>query len=607
MEIEGQVCRTCLKADAKLVPLDVKFENELQGKKMLEFLIGTDVLDCEAFSGICEPCKSTLTVSCNFKQQCMVSNEKIIEYLLEKERNHNAKEENSSLKDPLSDDDDEIPAELVVKEEYDVLSAPNEGTGHFELPPLDPLELPQSSGGIDAAKGDEEEIKLRRSSRVVEMKCNICQLDFQNVAAYQKHYIRKHLITKNKRRLKGHSLQSSAKKTEKKIKPRRPISVEKNCRICQLRFPNIEEYYKHYKSTHKIRKIKKPRIFPSRILRPENERHKRCDLCARSFVGISSYQDHFNSEHMAISEKRSRPSNVLNGLAGDKTQSNSDTDNPEQEEEGSKTTEFPVRPQKPKCCRECDISFPNAREYYVHYKEEHGHLGPYRRKRKGLVISKKEKVACEICGKCVSRTSIASHHLVHVKKNTCFCALCGRGFKAKKYLEIHMKIHTQEKNYTCKYCEMSFVHSHTLKAHILKLHETHKQSKEVFQCTICDKKLKRKHYMECHMRRHRRDFQHECPTCQKKFITNYALKEHMVTHTGEKNYICTVCGKGFGTKSTLNVHMPIHTGERNYVCDVCDKSFTQSHVLRTHYRVAHPEHPAPPVGTLLKKNSKRNY
>uniref|UniRef100_A0A1B0CR37 C2H2-type domain-containing protein n=1 Tax=Lutzomyia longipalpis TaxID=7200 RepID=A0A1B0CR37_LUTLO len=252
MEIEGQVCRTCLKGDAKLVPLDVKFENELQGKKMLEFLIGTDVLDCEAFSGICESCKSTLTVSCNFKQQCMVSNEKIIE------------------------------------------------------------------------------------------------------------------------------------------------------------------------------------------------------------------------------------------------------------------------PQKPKCCRECDISFPNAREYYVHYKEERGHLGPYRRKRKGLVISKKEKVACEICGKCVSRTSIASHHLVHVKENTCFCALCGRGFKAKKYLEIHMKIHTQEKNYTCKYCEMSFVHSHTLKAHILKLHETHKQSKEVFQCTICDKKLKRKHYMECHMRRHRRDFQHECPTCQKK-------------------------------------------------------------------------------------------
>ncbi|XP_055691989.1 zinc finger protein 227-like [Lutzomyia longipalpis] len=530
MEIEERVCRTCLRGDAKLVPLDVKFENELQGKKMLEFLIGTDVLDCEAFSGICEPCKSTLTVSCNFKQQCMVSNEKIIEYLLEKEQNHNVGEdENSQLKDPLSDDDDEIPAELVVKEE-------DPDTFHEAA---EQFELPKSSEGIDTTKKEKKKIKPRRSSRIVERKCNICQLDFPNVAAYQEHYRRKHRKKQNQ---------------------------------------------------------KPPGMIKKRGLLPKSERINHCGICEKSFKGLSNYQDHCYSKHTPIPGTRSRATNLLDGLE-DKKKS---TKNPKQNNKLSTTTESPENQQKPRSCLICNISFPSAKEYYVHRQAEH-------HSRFLKKINKiREKIVCEDCGKCVLRTGIKNHRLTHAG-HLFHCSLCGRGLKSKTNLEIHMRIHTQEKNYTCKYCEMSFIHSQTLKAHVIRFHETHKQPKEVFQCTICDSKFNRKYRYEYHMRRHRGDLRHECPTCQKRFVSKYALNVHLVSHTGERNHICTVCGKGFGTRNVLNIHMVTHTGEKNYECDVCGKSFTQCHVLRSHMRTVHPEHPVPPPRAILKKNYKGNF
>jgi len=44
---------------------------------------------------------------------------------------------------------------------------------------------------------------------------------------------------------------------------------------------------------------------------------------------------------------------------------------------------------------------------------------------------------------------------VHVEKRFC-CEFCGKAFKMKKHLVVHIRVHTNERPFKCKYCDLAF-------------------------------------------------------------------------------------------------------------------------------------------------------
>ncbi|KAF3691760.1 Zinc finger protein 226 [Channa argus] len=164
---------------------------------------------------------------------------------------------------------------------------------------------------------------------------------------------------------------------------------------------------------------------------------------------------------------------------------------------------------------------------------------------------------CSECGKTFRHRSVLELHMrIHSKDKPYQCKECGKGFRFSSYLQQHLIIHTGKKPYKCPDCGKDFAFLQNMKTH-QKLHQ-----EKPFRCTSCRKGYSDETQLQHHMLSHNGDKPHKCDMCEKSFGLAYLLRDHMNTHTGERPHRCDECHKTFSWFSSLLVHQKIHARKR---------------------------------------------
>ncbi|XP_077383859.1 uncharacterized protein LOC144022707 [Festucalex cinctus] len=164
---------------------------------------------------------------------------------------------------------------------------------------------------------------------------------------------------------------------------------------------------------------------------------------------------------------------------------------------------------------------------------------------------------CPECGKMFRHRSVLELHMrIHSKDKPYQCSVCGKGFRFSSYLQQHVIIHSGQKPHKCPDCGKDFAFLQNMRTH-QKLHQ-----EKPFRCTSCRKGYSDEAQLQHHMLSHNGEKPHKCNLCDKSFGLAYLLRDHLNTHTGERPHCCSECGKTFSWLSSLLVHQKIHNRKR---------------------------------------------
>ena len=158
---------------------------------------------------------------------------------------------------------------------------------------------------------------------------------------------------------------------------------------------------------------------------------------------------------------------------------------------------------------------------------------------------------CTVCGKSKrSMESLNDHH--RRNHNPQKCGVCGKMFKLATTLAHHMYTHYRRK-YHCDQCEFHCFFKSELEAHKV----VHREQPS-HQCMYpkCGRWFKRKGELSLHVEIHKKTW-YDCTKCDFSTKLLKYLKEHEKSHVKKNEdlpYACDICGKRFLWRSGVKRH-----------------------------------------------------
>lgn len=141
---------------------------------------------------------------------------------------------------------------------------------------------------------------------------------------------------------------------------------------------------------------------------------------------------------------------------------------------------------------------------------------------------------------------------VYENQDTPFtCHLCGKSFKWKANLNLHLKVHNGER----------------------------------VKCDKCGREFARRGDLVRHRRSHEGLRPHCCTLCPRTYADRAALNKHLKSHQEHRPFTCDICNKSFHFLWYLNAHKKMHLEDKKFKCHLCDKEFSKRGGLTTHLKV----------------------
>ncbi|XP_053597564.1 zinc finger protein OZF-like [Microplitis demolitor] len=141
------------------------------------------------------------------------------------------------------------------------------------------------------------------------------------------------------------------------------------------------------------------------------------------------------------------------------------------------------------------------------------------------------------------------------------CEFCGYTSRKKKSMKLHINQYHAERKFGCNICEKKFISDQGLVKH-MNYHKNPVTKVRKLFCDHCGKGFKDKPALRMHiMNTHMGMKLAKCSICHKSFAKKTTLRQHLLTHSGKRPYTCDICGKTFVQKPALSSHRKQHPGK----------------------------------------------
>ena len=195
----------------------------------------------------------------------------------------------------------------------------------------------------------------------------------------------------------------------------------------------------------------------------------------------------------------------------------------------------------------------DTKQQLEHTTGKKGSRGAFKSQLYGLCRNhpKDRAYKCQVCGKSKrSMESLNEHH--RRNHNPQVCGVCGKMFDLVTTLAHHMYSHNTSKHY-CDKCDFHCFFKSELEAHKI----VHRDQPS-FQCMYpkCGRWFKRKGELSLHVETHRKIW-YDCKKCDFSTKLQRYLKEHEKSHlkkNKELPYSCNICGDRFMWHSGVKRH-----------------------------------------------------